>query len=82
MIQAEWISAIVTAMVGCFALFGVYNTLTIKIALLEQRISIEEEHTEKFAKLHEGHETKINDTVLNIERQLSEIKVLIEQKKT
>lgn len=71
----------VAALVGLVgSLIGIYIKLSTDIALLKQRMDTEETHSEHFANRHQEHDRRINDTVLTIERQLNEIKILIEQK--
>jgi hypothetical protein len=62
------------------SMIGIYIKLSTDIALLKQRMDTEETHSEHFVARHQEHDRRINDTVLSIERQLNEIKLLIEQK--
>ena len=81
---ADTLRILVPGMIGTIALggslIGIYIKLSTDMALLKQRMDIEESHSEHFMSRHQEHDRRINDTVLSIERQLSEIKILIEQK--
>ena len=61
-------------------ILGIYVKFSTDIALLKQRMDTEETHSERFVARHQEHDQRLNETVLSIERQLSEIKLLIEKK--
>lgn len=72
--------SIIAAIALAGSVIGVYIKLSTDIALLKQRMEAEEKVTDQFTSQHHDHDRRLNETVLSIERQLSEIKILIEQK--
>jgi hypothetical protein len=80
LITGEWLSAIVTSILGLGSLIGIYVKFSMDIAIMKTRCEYLEEQTEKLTDGHERHAEGLQEWGEKLTVQIHGLRILIEQK--